>query len=148
MNHETCVEAERRVLALCGLPENKIRSRDVQMWVNCHIRMFKVRFDEPKTGDLPKLVLFMVMEGVELYFSTSCSVCQNISTASSLTLLAWVTVPDFPLLLTVQNKLKSIFFNFWKHGVYQLEILQIFSLLDILLEVISQDYMRHFILST
>ena len=62
MNHETCVEVERRVLALSGLPENKIRSCDVQMWVNCHIRMLKVRFYEPKKGDLPKLVLFMVME--------------------------------------------------------------------------------------
>ena len=54
VNHETCVEAERRVLALSGLPENKIRARDVQIWEDCNIRTIEVGFDEP--GDLPKLV--------------------------------------------------------------------------------------------
>ena len=68
ITHEACVEAEAGVLALSGLPQNKIRATDVLIWGGCSIRTIEVGFDEPT--ELPKLVFIHGYGGSgPLYFN-------------------------------------------------------------------------------
>jgi hypothetical protein len=42
----TYLEAEQKVLLLSGLPLDKIKAHDVQIWEGCKIRTIEVGFDK------------------------------------------------------------------------------------------------------